>query len=436
MDGKWIKDLRQLAGNYEGKVPEGLLDDIKQEMKRRGETAGTPPQKQPMLLQLHPRRIAVAAAVALAAGVGLWEALPRKAQPDTALTSKIRLDSPIPVSEASQQASADDAVPSTCPDDALPAHSGLRQRLGTLLAAATSRPHYNASNQNPTAAETRQPAESQMVAQANTEQSRRPQQQPVKESEHPLQPSTRQEEDYQPARSYGWRDEESHHAVSIGLALAGATGSNHSGSGITLMSAEPIGLSYPQDFSAKTTTLFAAGKSDLKEKSKHNLPLKVGLSVSYAINDRWSLHSGVDYSYLKSTFTTSDVSSTSTTSQKLHYVGIPLGARYNVWRWKGLNTYVGAGGEAEKLVSGKAATTRVTRNIVTPSSKNLKEKQLLWSTYATAGVELKPVDHVSIYAEPGVTYHFKNGSSIESAYTDKRLSFSLHIGARIHFGND
>ena len=41
MDGKWIKDLHRLAGNYEGKVPEGLLDDIKQERNRRHSTPET-----------------------------------------------------------------------------------------------------------------------------------------------------------------------------------------------------------------------------------------------------------------------------------------------------------------------------------------------------------------------------------------------------------
>ena len=36
MKQDWMKQMRHQMGNYQHKVPEGLLDDIKKEMLRRG----------------------------------------------------------------------------------------------------------------------------------------------------------------------------------------------------------------------------------------------------------------------------------------------------------------------------------------------------------------------------------------------------------------
>ena len=37
---------------------------------------------------------------------------------------------------------------------------------------------------------------------------------------------------------------------------------------------------------------------------------------------------------------------------------------------------------------------------------------------------------LSLFAEPGLAYYFKNGSGVKSAYTDKQLLFNVNVGVR------
>jgi hypothetical protein len=50
----------------------------------------------------------------------------------------------------------------------------------------------------------------------------------------------------------------------------------------------------------------------------HRRPMRMGLSVRYRLTPRWSLQSGLIYSYLSSDFTTDRGYSNVVTHQKLH----------------------------------------------------------------------------------------------------------------------
>ncbi len=159
----------------------------------------------------------------------------------------------------------------------------------------------------------------------------------------------------------------------------------------------------------------------------HDLPIKVGMSVRYNINDRWSLTSGVNYSYLHSTFTI-DGDNGSRGDQKLHYIGVPLTANYNVWQNKQMKVYVVAGGAAEKLLKGNRSKS------VTGADGETKvsEKRLQWSVQAAAGVEYNITPSAGLYLEPGVSHHFDNHSDVVNIYKDKSWNFSLNVGFRIN----
>ena len=83
-----------------------------------------------------------------------------------------------------------------------------------------------------------------------------------------------------------------------------------------------------------------------KTNVKHKTPVSVGLSVSYALNDRLSLVSGLNYTLLSSSWETTDTYHNETT-QKLHFLGIPLSLSYEIARWKSFVVYGAAGAMAE-----------------------------------------------------------------------------------------
>ena len=426
MDANWMKDLRHLANDYEGKVDEHLLDSIKEEMARRG-NLGAPQleQKHKVVRLPATRRWTVAAAVALAAGMAIWHWLPSYDVASQHVATHAKGNSK-DIAQAPGQGPKTEAQ--------VPTH-------GQMLAVAGSASHYSKTAASPLPLGAALPETSSEATPESTTSSTptvKPQQDKTSTPQNAKQPTSDRPmghpNDYAP-RSYAWNNDGGDHTVTLGVSLQGTTGSSRTNNGIMLMDAAPIGA-FPSDFKSLGSNVLTQSDATISHKAKHDLPVKVGISVRYAINDRWSLISGINYSYLKSTFTSDNGNSHSTTSQKLHYVGLPLGVSYSIWKMKGLNTYVTANGEAEKLVSGKASTTDRTGIIETTSSHNVSEHKLLWSTHAAAGVEYSPVNRVSLYAEPGLTYHFKNGSCVESAYTDKRLRFSLNVGARITFGDE
>ncbi|MBR1388003.1 MAG: outer membrane beta-barrel protein [Prevotella sp.] len=154
----------------------------------------------------------------------------------------------------------------------------------------------------------------------------------------------------------------------------------------------------------------------------HHRPLRLGFSLRYRLNDRWSLESGITYTLLTADITTTIGSTSTNSEQRLHYVGIPLRADYRLWGNRHFTLYAAAGGMVEKMVSGsqKAGET----------SERLSIRPLQLSVNGAVGGEFRLNDQLSIYAEPGLGYAFDNGSSVPTYYQDKPFSFNLNLGLR------
>ena len=163
---------------------------------------------------------------------------------------------------------------------------------------------------------------------------------------------------------------------------------------------------------------------------KHHKPLRFGLSVRYVLDERWSLLSGITYSYLNSDIYVVYGSTIQSAEQKLHYLGIPIAASYSIWQNDHVNIYAVAGGEIEKLVKGQLIVDRGVNH--KSYTESVKENRPVFSTNASAGIEYQTKNGVSLYAEPGASYHFDNGSGVRSAYTDKPWDFTINIGLRIN----
>lgn len=162
----------------------------------------------------------------------------------------------------------------------------------------------------------------------------------------------------------------------------------------------------------------------------HNRPIKVGISVKYDIDNRWSISSGLTYSYLRSSFDYSEGKAFGSGVQKLHYVGLPLAVDYNIISAKKLKVYLSAGGEVQKLVCGKATMDGV--NIPeADANHDIKEGGMQWSLNAAIGAEYNFVDNVGIYIEPGVSHYIDNHSKVDNYYKYKPTNFSLNVGLRL-----
>lgn len=169
---------------------------------------------------------------------------------------------------------------------------------------------------------------------------------------------------------------------------------------------------------------------------RHRLPVHAGASIAYRINDRVSVETGIAYSYLSADIHEGSDSYYFAGEQSLHYVGIPVGVRVRAMSWKNFDIYVGAGFEADKCVSGTLKKAYVINGQTRDDGhESISIRPLQWSVNAGAGVQYNFSSMVGIYAEPGLSYYFDNGSNIETIYSEKPLNFNLNIGLRVSFGS-
>lgn len=169
---------------------------------------------------------------------------------------------------------------------------------------------------------------------------------------------------------------------------------------------------------------------------RHRLPVHAGASIAYRINDRVSVETGIAYSYLSADIHEGSDSYYFAGEQSLHYVGIPVGVRVRAMSWKKFDIYVGAGFEADKCVSGTLKKAYVINGQTRDDGhESISIRPLQWSVNAGAGVQYNFSSMVGIYAEPGLSYYFDNGSNIETIYSEKPLNFNLNIGLRVSFGS-
>lgn len=168
--------------------------------------------------------------------------------------------------------------------------------------------------------------------------------------------------------------------------------------------------------------VFEPKKVQERKASKHAFPIRLGIKLSYPLNDRLSLQSGVGYTLLKS-----DVSySSMQIGQQLHYIGVPLGLRYQLWNSGRFSLYGAVGAMLEKCVKNSSELP----SAFTYAALINTEKPWQCSLNAALGAEYRLDKAIGIYLEPGVGYFFEDGTSVEHYYTEHPLVPSLEIGLR------
>lgn len=168
---------------------------------------------------------------------------------------------------------------------------------------------------------------------------------------------------------------------------------------------------------------------------RHRQPVRAGVSFRYNFTRRWGIETGLVYSFLSSEMESGNRDQySSTTEQTLHYIGIPLKASYSFLDRKHFTLYASAGGMVEKCIYGKVRSGSSIGGMDTVISEDrVSIRPLQWSVSAEAGVQWNITPLLGIYAEPGVSWHFDNGSMVSTIYKEKPFNFNLEFGLRFSF---
>lgn len=409
MKDNWLKDVHDKMAGYEADEPSGLWDDICR--ARRADTRR--PARTARLVRMWSGGVAVAAAVA---GI-VCLLVPRN---DGNGGPTVR-----PVATATSTARA--LTPPPAPQQALPAAQTAGGPAATTRQDASSAAHldHGATAAATRAADTLSAGESSPRHNA-TGTPRTPATLPATDETH-LRPDAHAAL----AAAGGHR----RRRLAVSVYMNGSSGSSLSRRYVS--NGEIAGLgpgnSDWDDNPLLGIIAYNQGK-DVEKKVRHHLPLKTGVSLAWPLSPRVSLTTGLTYAFLRSDFRDGGNSHYLKQQQQLHYVGLPLGFQVNALAWKNLTLYASAGLLAEQCVAGKLETEYVLDNKQKASkSENIPTRPFQFSVNASAGLQYNFTNTVALFAEPGVSYFFNDGSSLNTIYKEKPFQFNLHLGLRISF---
>ena len=151
----------------------------------------------------------------------------------------------------------------------------------------------------------------------------------------------------------------------------------------------------------------------------YTAPVSGGLSLRYQLTNQFYAETGLRFTYLRTW-----VSPTGA-YQNLLYAGIPVGLGCKFVQLGNFDIYGSAYGMASKCIAGSESTNF-------PYNYVLNEIPVMWSTGVAPGAEYHFGQLVSLYAEPTLSYYFKNEKAPQTLYKENPLYFTLNIGIRFN----
>ena len=432
MKTNWQKDIHDRLGSYEKDAPEGLWEGISRRMPKLndGGMLTHKPQRTAKFRMWRVAGVAAAASVALVIG---YNFLGNHTKDNINIATNTTKH---PNMLASNKKPLGNEPTGVSAEQATHSEDNLLAEQPTLANASTEQPTLaSASTEQPTLANVSTETNVKEISskeENSKEENKQTETKPAKREDSyvlPHNPDNNLLAFNDMTERRGDEDAPSRWSVSTGA--MGGLGA----SGTTIAYGDYLVLSCPGVTDTKDSPMLDMNtiNRDIETKTEyeHHLPIRIGLSVAYALTDRLSISSGLTYTRLSSDIKDASRESKYIGEQRLHYVGIPVNVSYKVASFRWLGLYGTAGVLAEKCVSGTTDEGYVENNTMKyTNTQDISSKPLQMSVNAGVGIQFDFIDNVGIYAEPGLSYYFDDGSALQTIYKEKPLNFNLNVGVR------
>lgn len=422
MKTNWQKDIHDRLGSYEKDAPEGLWEGISRRMPKLndGGMLTDKPQRTAKFRMWRVAGVAAAASVALVIG---YSFLGNSAKDNINIATNTTKH---PNMLASNKKPLGNEPTGVCAEQATHSADDLLTEQPKLANASTEQPTLASASMEPDVKEISSKEEN------SKEENKQTETKPAKREDSyvlPHNPDNNLLAFNDMTERRGDEDAPSRWSVSTGA--MGGLGA----SGTTIAYGDHLVLSSPGVADTKDSPMLDMNtiNRDIETKTEydHHLPIRIGLSVAYALTDRLSISSGLTYTRLSSDIKDASRESKYIGEQRLHYVGIPVNVSYKVASSRWISLYGTAGVLAEKCVSGTTDEGYVENNTMKyTNTQDISSKPLQMSVNAGVGIQFDFIDNVGIYAEPGLSYYFDDGSALQTIYKEKPLNFNLNVGVR------
>lgn len=431
MKTNWQKDIHDRLGSYEKDAPEGLWEGISRELPKLndGGMLRHKPQRTAKFRMWRVAGVAAAASVALVIG---YSFLGNDTKDNINIPTNTTKH---PNMLASNKKPIGNEPTGVCAEQATHSEDNLLAEQPTLAKASTEQPTLaSAFTEQPTLASAS--TETDVKEISSKEENKQTETKTAKREDSYVLPQNLDNNllafnDMTERRG----DEDAPLRWSVSTGAMGGLGAT----GTTTAYGDHLVLSSPGVADTKDSPMLDMNtiNRDIETKTEydHHLPIRIGLSVAYALTDRLSISSGLTYTRLASDIKDASRESKYIGEQRLHYVGIPVNVSYKVASFRWLGLYGTAGVLAEKCVSGTTDEGYVENNTMKyTNTHDISSKPLQMSVNAGVGIQFDFIDNVGIYAEPGLSYYFDDGSALQTIYKEKPLNFNLNVGVRFKLG--
>lgn len=432
MKTNWQKDIHDRLGSYEKDAPEELWEGISRKLPKLndGVMLTHKPQRTAKFRMWRVAGVAAAASVALVIG---YSFLGNDVQDNINIPTNTTKH---PNMLASSQKPLGNEPTGVSADQTTHSADNLLAEQPTLAKASTEQPKLaSASTEQPTLASASTETDVKEISskeENSKEENKQTETKPVKREDSYVLPHNQDNNllafnDMTERRG----DEDAPSRWSVSTGAMGGLGA----SGTTTAYGDYLVLSCPGVADTKDSPMLDMNtiNRDIETKTEydHHLPIRIGLSVAYALTDRLSISSGLTYTRLSSDIKDASRESKYIGEQRLHYVGIPVNVSYKVASSRWISLYGTAGVLAEKCVSGTTDEGYAENNTMKyTNTQDISSKPLQMSVNAGVGIQFDIIDNVGIYAEPGLSYYFDDGSALQTIYKEKPLNFNLNVGVR------
>lgn len=158
-------------------------------------------------------------------------------------------------------------------------------------------------------------------------------------------------------------------------------------------------------------------------------PVTVGVSARLPLDKRFSLESGLLYTYL-TTKLSGNTTAEYTAESNLHYLGVPLNLITSLFKENHWEIYVSTGGTVEKGLRSDFRQYQDYGSTLFATVANTSIDGLQWSVNASLGVAYHLNQNISLYLDPKLSYYFENDQPF-SIRSDMPLLVALNTGLRM-----
>ena len=161
----------------------------------------------------------------------------------------------------------------------------------------------------------------------------------------------------------------------------------------------------------------------------YHLPLKASISFCINLTPSLSLESGISYRYHAASWLLRiGNEAVSQAFFRQHYIGIPIKVNYQWFEQKRMRGYLSLGEETFLRIKGNEERYSYSKPL---SAIEMEGHPITCSLNAAAGLDYRLTPSVSLYAEPGIAWHFIRTWDAPDYYQKHPLSFDLNVGLRL-----